>query len=465
MKHLLTILLLACSSSFAINEYYSLSKSIRSQGMGGAFFGLSDDEYALFSNPAGLSLRNSGTEVMLRLNGHVSSNAISGFSDFKNLDSLNIKQAIDLLDKYKDKPLQGNAGILPYFLTRNLAIGILLADTKLNFNIYKSAADIGALLPSDVVADLTFLSDSGLVVGYAHSVLDPNFHIGANLKGIFRAGGRQPFTAQQYFAENSIDFDPKQIGGSGFGIDLDLGATYEFTNLPFGVASRASIVLQNILATQFTYSKQYAGAPGLVRTANVGWYTVFEGVSIIDNFHLLADISDIPMGGEDDKDFGARNTGSFFKKVHLGVEIPMGRFSVRAGLNQGYLTAGLGLNLYALRIDLATYGEDIGDTSKIQSRRYAVTAAIGWGSAPAAPRTSRIKEEKVPAVPKQEVIPEPRMEPEMDPQMDPQVHPQGEPKTEPQGKPQPKSGDKTQKGDSVNSMKESTQSPAKTLKK
>jgi len=374
-------------------------------GMGGAFYGLSDDEYALFSNPAGLSLRRSGTEVMLQLKGDVASNSIDGFNDFKDLGDLNIKQAINRLDKHKDKPMYGNAGILPYFLTRNLAVGLLIADTKLNFNISKNSAEIEALglgASSTEVADLTFISDSGLVIGFAREVGIPDLHIGANLKGIYRVGGRQAFTAQQYLDSKNIDFDPRNIGGSGLGIDVDLGATYELKSLPFGVVSRASVVLSNLLGSQFTISKQYAGAPGLVRTLNVGWLTSFPGVAFIDNFHVLADISDIHIGGEDDKDLGARTSGSLLKKTHLGVEVPIGRLALRAGLNQGYLAAGVGLNLYALKIEFATYGEDTGDSSRQPSRRYAVNAAIGWGAAPPAPISKAIPLDHKPEMPKAE---------------------------------------------------------------
>ncbi len=101
------------------------------------------------------------------------------------------------------------------------------------------------------------------------------------------------------------------------------------------------------------------------------------------------------------------------KKLHLGVEMPIGRFSVRAGLNQGYLTAGVGLNLYALRLDLATYGEETGDVTKSQSRRYALTLALGLGSAPPAPAARPVKDSSpiiTPTTPepspKKEVAPE-----------------------------------------------------------
>lgn len=380
-------------------------------GMGGAFFGLSDDEYALFSNPAGLSLRKSGTEAMLRVNGHVSSDAISSFNKFKDIGGASLQSKIAALDETKGKPLSANVGALPYFVTKNLGVGILIADTKLNFNISKGKTEIDALLgqPASVlqateVADMTFISDSGLVIGYAQSFADPGLHIGANLKGLFRAGGRKGFTAADYFGGQKIDIDPKQIGGYGIGIDLDLGATYEMYMLPFGVVSRASVVLSNLLATE--YSMGASGrAPRQVRTANLGWATVFNGYSFVDNFNVLLDISNIPLGGESNPNLGARNTGSFLKKVNFGVEAPIGRLALRAGLNQGYLSAGFGVNLYAARIDFATYAEETGDATRQGSRRYALSAAIGWGSAPPAPIASPSREKVMPEATQKSEVP------------------------------------------------------------
>ena len=146
-------------------------------------------------------------------------------------------------------------------------------------------------------------------------------------------------------------------------------------------------------------------APRQVRTANFGWATVFNGYSFVDNFNVLLDISNIPLGGESNPDLGARNTGSFLKKVNFGVEAPIGRLALRAGLNQGYLSAGFGVNLYAARIDFATYAEETGDATRQGSRRYALSAAIGWGSAPPAPIASPSKEKVMPEATQKSEVP------------------------------------------------------------
>ena len=89
----------------------------------------------------------------------------------------------------------------------------------------------------------------------------------------------------------------------------------------------------------------------------------------------------------------------------------MGRVSVRAGLNQGYLSAGLGFNLYALKLEFATYGEDTGDASRQQSRRYTATLALGWDAPPPAPITKAVVIEKEAANPKPAPLKEESLEP------------------------------------------------------
>src|SRR4051812_5301322 len=74
-----------CSSSFALKEYYSISRSIRALGMGGAFYGLSDDESSLFYNPAGLDVYRGSGGSMLSLNAHAANATISALKTLSNL--------------------------------------------------------------------------------------------------------------------------------------------------------------------------------------------------------------------------------------------------------------------------------------------------------------------------------------------------------------------------------------------
>jgi hypothetical protein len=48
------------------------------------------------------------------------------------------------------------------------------------------------------------------------------------------------------------------------------------------------------------------------------------------------------------------------KKIHLGTELSLPIIDLRAGINQGYMTYGIGINLLVFRIDAATYTEELG---------------------------------------------------------------------------------------------------------
>jgi hypothetical protein len=61
------------------------------------------------------------------------------------------------------------------------------------------------------------------------------------------------------------------------------------------------------------------------------------------------------------------------------------------------------MNLYAIRLDAATYGEETGENMKQGSRRYALTVALGWGSAPPAPIPATPEERKLVVPAKQPV--------------------------------------------------------------
>ena len=161
MKQHLRLLLIgltlwASVPSYGLKEYYGLSRSIRSLGMGGAFYGLSNDEYALFYNPAGLSVYNADWELMLRINAQMSPKTLSAVKTLTNTGS-DINTIINSLTPYQGTPLYGGAGLLPYYIRKHFAVGLLVGDTKVDMAL------LGRDLDSYV--DLTAISDSGIVIG------------------------------------------------------------------------------------------------------------------------------------------------------------------------------------------------------------------------------------------------------------------------------------------------------------
>src|ERR1019366_334647 len=131
-------------------------------------------------------------------------------------------------------PIYANAGLmLPFFLHKNFAIGLLEGDTKVQMAILGKDFDTSI--------DVTAISDSGFFVGYGTHVYD-GLNVGANLKGVLRAGGTKEFSILDIAQGSSFNIDPKSLGGIGAGVDFDLGATYEFTGIPYTLTNHVSLV-------------------------------------------------------------------------------------------------------------------------------------------------------------------------------------------------------------------------------
>jgi hypothetical protein len=71
------------------------------------------------------------------------------------------------------------------------------------------------------------------------------------------------------------------------------------------------------------------------------------------------------------------------KKIHAGVEVALPLLTLRAGLNQGYYTAGVGLNLGLIHVDAATYGVELGAyPGQQEDRRYVAQFTFQLGFDP-----------------------------------------------------------------------------------
>jgi hypothetical protein len=123
---------------------------------------------------------------------------------------------------------------------------------------------------------------------------------------------------------------------------------------------------------------------------NHGYYTPVKGVTGIDppeanriyglgvsgkrDFGALHDL----MFAIESSDIGNNGSGSFYRTLHIGAETKVGYiFRPRIGLNQGYPSAGLGIDLKLIDIEAATWGEELSDNpGQLQDRRYGVKVAI-----------------------------------------------------------------------------------------
>jgi hypothetical protein len=371
------LLLFSPRPAMGVYEWYSLSKSTRALGMGGAFYGLSDDESALFYNPAGLSTYKGGVDFMGSFRVEGSTSAASALSTIMDGRGQGVGQLAASLEEFQGKPIFANiAPAMPYYLRRGLAIGLLLADVKANATVTGSGVDTSV--------DVTAIVDSGLFIGFAGKLFSDKLHLGMTLKGLVRGGGRRNYSVLDIAAGDSLELDVDQIGGAGFGIDADIGAMYEVPEIIEGVKQYASVSINNLLATSFDLARITSGgvtAPQLPRMFTLSGRAEFPGVWKFDRFTTVLDFAEFSLGGQSDPNFGARH-GSFWKHVNFGVEAPIGWFTLRTGFRQGNISAGFGIDARFFQLDFATYAEEVGaNPGRISSRRVALRLAAGFGGA------------------------------------------------------------------------------------
>ncbi len=390
------VVLFISSLAFGFKEYYSFSKSTRSLGMGGAFYGLSNDEYALFYNPAGLNFYEGGAEGMFSFNFEVSPAMLSAINilleQFKS-QSANLTTLVDKLESFQGNILHTGVGVFPYYLRKHFAIGLLLADLKTNF----------AILGKDMntTFDAAAILDSGLFIGFGHKLFRDDLFWGLTIKGLLRGGGRKEFELVEIAQSQSFNVDIIKLGGVGVGADFDLALTYQLPINFYKTSTKVSLVLNNVLASKLDFIKNenFGTPPALSRMLSIGTVTTLPGIYWFDNFLFLLDLAEFSVGGESRAEFGAR-TGSFFKHVNFGVEAPInGWLFLRTGFHQGYLTAGLGLYSRFVKLDLATYEEELfSNPGQLGSRRYAMRLVFGVGGAK--PAVAPKVKEKAPEKPK-----------------------------------------------------------------
>ena len=189
---------------------------------------------------------------------------------------------------------------------------------------------------------------------------------------MYRLSSKSPYTIPDLL--NGTSFSPKNVGGEGTDIDADIGVTKRLSHWhPAGLDIDLGFAINDVGGGNFNGT--------LIHPANAPNRPVSQsrsfggGVSVHrDTLGILRD----PIVALESSDNGRNTNGSFYRTLHLGGETRLiGILLGRLGINQGYVAAGVGVDLRILTIDFATYGEEMGlNAGDMQDRRYALRVAL-----------------------------------------------------------------------------------------
>lgn len=375
--------LLASSAQYSwANEGLSTTihhsyQSPRALGMGDAFVAVANDYSALFYNPAGLARREEG-QVNLSIN---LAGTPSGMDFYQDIDktqsgsgteSEKQQKLLELIqDNYGKTYSIRLAPVEAIWVRPKWGVAFIPVDVSLEMTMHQQ---IGPAINNTVYADST------LALGYGDdvsSVSHGRLSWGVTGKLVNRGWASKAISAVELAADSKV-FDKSDLR-EGYTIDADIGFLWtpeipseglmswlRMTRPTFGA------VVRNVAEMGFGQSlkllnKDSTQAPEkLYRVVDLGTRWEYPSAWILSGRGVL-DIRDIN-----------HPNWNWRKGTHLGFEFDWTVASwwkghYRAGLSQGFWTAGLSAELAVFNMDLVSYAEDVGTFSTPrESRVYAL---------------------------------------------------------------------------------------------
>jgi len=348
-------------------ELESMAKSVEALGMGGAFYSKSDNKYAAFYNPAGLTrVKNRSIDIIPLTLGIDSDTipVISGILDSisgSNGSSSDVSNAVnDIIDLFRTKFMTiGPISFFPAYTAKGISFG-LFSNTVIKATAYNKA-----------ISEVTAIgkSDNGLTFAIAKEFLSDNsLSIGISLKALVRAQLNKTYTIFEItdIVEGNSDIVSDLVNdlfnsGIGIGAYASLGAIYELPFLDM-LAPRVALSINDI-----GYMYQVNVDKNIVDTIKP---TLNASVAISPHYYnivktdIMIDIVDILYTASDDT--------SILKRINIGAELLLyDTIAFRAGIHQGFPTAGFGLFFKYFKLNYAFYTEELGsEVNQLKDTRH-----------------------------------------------------------------------------------------------
>jgi hypothetical protein len=330
MKYWLLGILLLTTPLAQAQEIYETARSIRSLGMGGMYIPIVKDNDALYYNPAALGRLEGLNIQLINLNLGVSSLDSDTLETISHIDTNDPTTFNDLFGERIWAGGSAKAGVaIPYF-----GVGYV-SDYQVSLELHN---------PGFPEFDTYYLNDTSFVIGGAITI-GPGAYLGMTLKQTTRQGGtRKDLGLSTVVDGATLDDIADQFDDKGVGYGVDIAWLQELKT-PFNPT--LTIVWQDVGNTAFTKTAGTNAPPHIPQNLSAGaaigidlpgidWTVGVEGRHLLD--------TDIQLG----------------KKLHVGTELSLPFIDLRAGLNQGYFSYGVGLNFLLFRLDAVSYSEELG---------------------------------------------------------------------------------------------------------
>ena len=390
MKKIISLALFGATTSLMAlgGEHAFLYKDPRVMGMGGANVAVGAYSTSIFSNPAGLVniKKDQGFVVdVLSVGLTVSEKAQTFLSDMNDAGD-DAQKISDLIDEYSGDVFNVQANNYTS-ISKNSdmfawSVG-LLAATDISTIVHGNGSISGAPV------EVSGRAYGGLMLGAAkeYSTDIGVVDVGIGLKYVSQTSYEGPLYVSDLQGDNVADELKKKYEKTATGFGLDLGVTYKpFADNFWHPAVGLSILNIGAMSMDDNFGSQPT-------TVNIG-ASVTPEVPYLEKLVLAVDYIDMFNANRVRQYTFDEGTGSstfvdyedsgFMKRLRVGAGIGLINstyFSTQLnlGLYQGAYTAGLDMELTILKLNFATYQEQVGTGSvDIPDRRYMAQIGIGW---------------------------------------------------------------------------------------
>lgn len=346
MSKLFLFLFLSLFAKVQAAELYQPGLPSRCLAMGGACVSQVKGAQALFLNPAALAKVQGFDFIIAQVKAGISKDTLDFSSQFSGGSTF---QATDLNNLY-GKTIMADIDARSGFVMPNFGFGVYSNNyTKMQFSD-----------PTFPTFNMNLISDYGYVIG-GSMLLDNSSSVGATFRHVKRWGGNQDINVASLTGASANDLANNNFQNYGTGHAIDLAYMKVFNG---SLKPALSIVWRDIGVTQFNKTSGVADPPrqtdnlilGLSLEQEISFMNLYHGIE----YSHITDYAEEPT-----------------KKLHFGSELSIGPLDLRAGFNQGYLTYGVGLDLWFFELEATSYATEMGTyAGQLKSDRYNISLTI-----------------------------------------------------------------------------------------
>ena len=345
------------SNAFALSPIIRSFYSVRAAGMGDVRYTTGLFEENFYANPARAIWNPEDRFQLPQFSFETTSQTLSSVSALTKSNS-----GLSGFADSVGKPVSAHFQLVfPGYYKQNF----ITDDWTLAAGMIMGAQSIAEVSNSGVI-DPTTVINAGPAITLARRFLEEDrLGVGLTAHAEFRATSGSSFSMLEFIKGTSISSILR--GGSGVDFDFDLGTTFrphwDLLDFRYEIGAAVNNILGGTAGSMGRiggWSKDPITTP---RTYNLGISATHKALPVFDSYTFALECTDI----------GNNDNGSFYRLLHFGTEERLKNMAFRLGLNQGYFTAGFGLDLGFFDLNLATYGEELGlNPGTVEDRRYAL---------------------------------------------------------------------------------------------